>query len=174
MGQVLPRDLGKSWKTGLHLLSTRDINSHNWESNPELLPSPHLTYSVQFSSIAQSCPTFCDPMDCSTSHFPITNYRSLRKLLTIVSIMRWSRVCVGSGRHPLLLLPSIFPSIRLFSNELVLRIRWPKYWSFSFSISPSSEYSGLIAFRTDWWISLQSFSNTIVQKHQFFSTQLSL
>ena len=66
----------------------------------------------------------------------ITNYRSLHKLLIIVSIMRWSRVCVGSGRHPLLLLPSIFPSIRFLSNESVLRIRWPKYWSFSFSISP--------------------------------------
>ena len=82
--------------------------------------------------------------------------------------------------HPLsypLLLPSIFPSIRVFANELVLPIRWPKYWSFSFSISPSSEYSGLICFG---WISLQSkglsrvFSNTTVQKHQFFGAQLSL
>ncbi|CAI9159410.1 unnamed protein product [Rangifer tarandus platyrhynchus] len=81
--------------------------------------------------------------------------------------------------RPLLLPPSIFPSIRVFSNELVLRIRWPKYWSFSFSISPSNEHPGLISFRMDWWISLQSkrlsrvFSNTTVQKHQHFSTQLS-
>ena len=82
---------------------------------------------------------------------------------------------------PLLLPPSIFPSIRVFSNELVLRIRWLKNWSFSFSIFPSSEYSGL-RFPLGWtgWISLQSkghsrvFSNTTVQKHQFFGTQLSL
>ena len=75
---------------------------------------------------------------------------------------------------PLLLLPSIFANIRIFSNESVLRIRWPKYWSFSFSISPSNEYSGLISFRWTSWISLQSkglsrvFSNTTFQKHQFF------
>ena len=80
---------------------------------------------------------------------------------------------------PLLLLPSIFPSIRVFSNELALLIRWPKYWSFSFSISPFNEYSGLISFRVDWLNLLQSkgisrvSSNTTVQKHQFFGTQLS-
>ena len=82
--------------------------------------------------------------------------------------------------HPLLLLPSIFPSIRIFSNEPVLLIRWPKYWSFSFSISPSNEYSGLIPLGLTGLISLQSkrlsrvFSITTVQKHQFFGTQLSL
>ena len=82
--------------------------------------------------------------------------------------------------HPLLLLPSIFLSIRVFSNESALRIRWPKHWSFSFRISPSNEYSGLISFRLAGQISLQSkglsrvFSNTTVQKHQFFSVQLSL
>src|SRR5574341_169818 len=81
---------------------------------------------------------------------------------------------------PLLFLPSIFPSIRVFSNESALHIRWPKYRSFSFSISPSNEHLGLIYFRMDWLISLQSkglsrvFSNTTVQKHQFFSAQLSL
>ena len=77
--------------------------------------------------------------------------------------------------HPLLLLPSIFPSIRAFPNELALCIRWPKYWSFSFSISPSNEHSGLISFRMDGWIFLQSkgvsrvFSSTTSWKHQFFS-----
>jgi len=82
--------------------------------------------------------------------------------------------------HPLLLLPSIFPSITVFSNESVLHIKWPKYWSFSFSISPSNEYLGLISFRMDWLDLLQSrglsrvFSNTTVQKQQLFSTQLSL
>ena len=82
--------------------------------------------------------------------------------------------------RPLLLLSSIFPSTRVFSYELDLHIRWPEYWSLSFCISPSNEYSGLISFRTDWLISLQSkglsrvFSNTIVQKHQLFNTQCSL
>ena len=82
--------------------------------------------------------------------------------------------------HPLLLLPSIFPSIRVFSNESVLHIRWPKYWSFSFSISPSNKYSGLISLRIDWFdlLAVQEvsgvFSKTAVQKHQFFSTQISL
>ena len=82
--------------------------------------------------------------------------------------------------HPLLLLPSIFPSMRVFSNESALHIRWPKYWSFSFMISPFNEHRRLISFRMDWLISLQSkglsrvFSNTTVQKHQFFSAQLSL
>ena len=78
---------------------------------------------------------------------------------------------------PLLLLPSMFSSIRVFSNELALHIRWPRYWSFSFSISPSNEYSGLISFRMDWFdlLAVQGlsrvFSNTTIQKHQFFSTQ---
>ena len=82
--------------------------------------------------------------------------------------------------HPLFLLPSIFPSIRVFSAESVLCIRWPTYWSFNFSISPSNEYSGLIYFRIDWFDllavqgTLRVFSNTIVQKHQFFGAQLSL
>ena len=80
----------------------------------------------------------------------------------------------------LFLLPSVLPSIRVFSNKSVLHISWPKYCSFSFSISPSNEYSGLISFRMTGWISLHSkglsrvFSNTTVQKHQFFSAQLSL
>ena len=79
----------------------------------------------------------------------------------------------------LLLLPPIPPGIRVFSNESALHMRWPKFWSFSFSISPSNEHPGLISFRMDWWISLQSkglsrvFSSTTVQKHQFFSAQLS-
>ena len=103
----------------------------------------------------------------------ITNSRSLLKLMSIESVMPSNHLILCCS---LLLLPSIFPSIRVFSNESVLCIRWPKYWSFSFSISPSNEYSGLISFR----ISLQSkglsrvFCNTTVQKHQFFCAQLSL
>ena len=106
----------------------------------------------------------------------ITNSQSLLKLMSIESVMPSNHLILC---HPLLLLPSIFPSIRAFSNESVLSIRWPKYWNFSFSINPSNEYSGLISFRMDW-LELQSkglsrvFSNTTVQKHQFFGIQLSL
>ena len=104
----------------------------------------------------------------------ITNSQSLLKLMSIELVMPSSHLILC---HPLLLPPSIFPSIRVFSNELVLCVRWPKYWSFSFSISPSNEYSGLISLS---WISLLSkglsrvFFNTTVQKHQFFGAQLSL
>ena len=106
-----------------------------------------------------------------------TNSRSLHKLMSIELVMPSNHLILC---HPLLLLPSIYPSIRVFSNESALRMRWPKYWSFSFSISPSNEYSGLISFRIDWFVSLQSkrllrvLSNTTVQKHWFFGTQLSL
>ena len=108
----------------------------------------------------------------------ITNLRSLLKLMSI-KLVRPSNYLILC--HPLLLPPSIFPSIRVFSNESALRIRWPKYWSFSFSISSSSEYSGLISFKMDWLdlLAVQGtlsrvFSNTTVQKHQFFGAQLSL
>ena len=105
----------------------------------------------------------------------ITNSRSLPKLTSIESVMPSSHLILC---RPLLLLPPTPPSIRVFSNESTLRMRWPKYWSFSFNISPSNEHSGLISLRMDW-ISLQSkglsrvFSNTTVQKHQFFGAQLS-
>ena len=107
----------------------------------------------------------------------ITNSRSLLKLMSIASVMPSNHLILCCPR---LLLPSIFPSIRVFSNESVLHIRWPKYWSFNFSISPSNEYSGLISFRMDWLDLLavqrtsRVFSNTTVQKHQLFSVQLSL
>ena len=78
----------------------------------------------------------------------ITNSRSLLKFMSIESVMPYNHLILC---HPLFLLPSIFPSIKIFSNESALCIRWPKYWSFSFSISPSSEYSGLISFRMDWF-----------------------
>ena len=105
--------------------------------------------SVQFSLVTQSCLTLCDPMDCSTPGFlSITNSWSLLKLMSVESVMPSNHLILC---RPLLLPPSIFPSIRVFSNESVLHIRWPKYWSFSFSISPSNEYSGLIFFRIDWF-----------------------
>ena len=131
----------------------------------------------QFSSVSQSCPALCDPMDCSRPGLPVR--RQLPEFIQthVESMMPSNHLIVC---YPLLLLLSIFPSIRVFSNESALRIRGPKYWSFSFSISPCSEYSGLIPLGWTGWISLRSkglsrvFSNTTVQKHQFFTAQLSL
>ena len=100
-------------------------------------------------SVTQLCLTLCDPWTAAHQGFLfITNSRSLPKLMSIESVMPSNQLLLY---HPLLLLPSIFPSIRVFPNELALCIRWPKYWSFSFSISPSNEYSGLISFRIDWF-----------------------
>ena len=136
--------------------------------------------SVQFSSVQplSRVQLFVTPRTpaCQTP-LSFTVSWSLLKLMSVKLVM--------TSNHPilcphLLLLPSIFPCIRVFSNESVLCIRWPKYWSFSFSISPSNEYSELISFRMDWLDLLLSrglsrvFSNTSVQKHQFFGTQLSL
>ena len=101
--------------------------------------------NTQFSSVSQSCLTLCNPMYCSTPGFPsTTNSRSSLKLMSIELVMPSNHLILCC---PLLLLPSIFPSISVFSNESVIRIRWPEYWSFSFNISPSSEYSGLISFK---------------------------
>ena len=104
---------------------------------------------VQFSSVAQSCLTLCDPMDgARQASLSITNSQNSLKLMSIVSVIpsNHSILC-----RSLLLLPSICSSIRVFSNESALPIRWPKYWSFSFSVSPSNVYSGLISFRNDWF-----------------------
>ena len=102
---------------------------------------------------------------------------SLLKLMSVESVMPSNHLILC---YPLLLLPSIFPSIRVFSNESALYIRWPKYWSFNFSISPSNEYSGLISFRINWFDllaaqgTLKSLLQHTAQKHQFFGVQLSL
>ena len=107
----------------------------------------------------------------------ITNSQSLLKPMSIESVMPSSHLILC---RPLLLLPRVLPSIRVFSSESALRMRWPKYWSFSFNISPSNEHPGLISFRMDWLNllvvqgTLKSLSNTTVQKHQFFGAQLSL
>ena len=104
--------------------------------------------SVQFGSVAQLCPTFVTPWTAACQASPsITNSWSLLKFISIASVMPFNHLIFC---HPLLFPPSIFPSIRIFSNESVFPIRCPKYWSFSFSISPSNEYSGLISFRMDW------------------------
>ena len=144
--------------------------SYNFLYTVILSPS---VQSVQSLSCVQ---LFATPWTAAhQASLSITNSQSLPKLLSIELVMPSNYLILC---HPLLLLPSIFPSIRVFSNESVLCIRWPKCWSFSFSISPSNEYSGLISFRMDWLYLLQSkglsrvFSNTTAQKHQFFGTQL--
>ena len=129
------------------------------------------------SSVAQLCPTPCDPMDCSTLGL---HHQLLELAQTHVHR-------VGDAIQPshpllsLLLLPSIFPSISVFSKESVLHIRWPKYWSFSFSIRPFKECLGLISLRIDWFdlLAVQGILKSLLhqlmlQKHQFFGTQLSL
>ena len=134
--------------------------------------------SVHFSSVAQSCPTLCDPMNCSMLGLPV-HYQLPE--FTQTHVHRVGDAIQSS--HPLSSPspPAPNPSQhQSFSNELILRMRWPKYWSFSFSIIPSKEIPGLISFKWTGWISLQSkglsrvFSNTTVQKHQFFSAQPSL
>ena len=105
-------------------------------------------YSVQFNSVAQLCPTLGNPMNRSTpGPLCITSSQSSPKLMSIESVMPSNHLILC---RPLRLLPSIFPSIRVFSNESALCIRWPKSWSFSFNISPSNEHPGLISFRMDW------------------------
>ena len=137
-----------------------------------------------FSSVAQSCPTLCDPMDCSTPGFPV--YQQLLELAQthvhwVVDAIQHLILCCW-----LLLLASVFPTIRVFSSEQVLCIRCPKYWSFSFNISPSNEHSGLISFRIDWFdlFALQGMLKSLIQHHiskasmvqhsAFFIVQLSL
>ena len=139
-----------------------------------------LLAGLQFSSVQSlSCVRlFVTPWTaaCQAS-LSITNAQSLLKLMSIKSVMPSKDLILS---RPLLLLSSIFPSIRVFSNESLLHMKWPKYWSFSFSISPSNEYAGLISFTIDGLISLRSkqvsriFTNTTVQKHQFFGTQFCL
>ena len=114
----------------------------------KLLPQWLVTIShIQVSSVAQSCLTLCDPMNCSTPGLPVHyQFLEITQLMPIELVMPSSHLILC---HPLLLLPLIPPSIRVFSNESTLHMRWPKYWSFSFSISPSNEYAGLISFRMD-------------------------
>ena len=136
--------------------------------------------SVQFSSVQSLSHVwlFATPwITARQASLSITNSRSPPKLMSIESVMPSSHLILC---RPLLLPPSVFPSIRVFCNESAFHIRWPRFWSFIFSISPSSEYSGLISFRMDWFDLLQSkglsrvFSNTtVLQRSAFFTVQLS-
>ena len=136
--------------------------------------------SLQFSSVAQSCPTLCDPHELQHTRPPCPSPSP--KLMSIELVMPSNHLILC---HPLLLLPSIFPNITVFSNESTLHIRWPKYWSFSFNISPSSEHPGLISFRMDWLdlLAVQGTLKSLLQRHSskasillhsaFFIVQLS-
>ena len=117
------------------------------------------------SSVTQSCPTLCDPMNRSTqASLSITNSQSSLRLMSIKSVRPSSHLILC---HPLLLLPPIPPSIRVFSNESTLCMRWPKYWSFSFSIIPSKEHPELISFRMDWLdlLAVQGTLKSLLQHH---------
>ena len=124
-------------------------------------------FSLQFSSVAYSCPTLCHSVDCSTPGFSVHHQL---KLMFSESVMPSNHLILC---RPLLLLPSIFPKIRVFSNESALCIRWPKYWSFSFSISPSNKYAGLISFRMHW-LDLLAVQGTLKSLFQHHSSKASI
>ena len=143
-----------------------NLSTSIWSKN---LPTPtaNSIRSVQFSSVQplSHVRLFATPWTaaCQAS-LSITKSWSLLRLISIELVIPSNHLILC---HPLLLLPSIFPSIRVFSNESVLHIRWPKYWSFSFSISPSNEYSGLISFRMDWLdlLAVQGTLKSLLQHH---------
>ena len=132
-------------------------------TEPPGKPTGHL---VQFSSVAQSCPTLCDPMNRSVPGLPVHHQLpdfTQTHVHQVGDAIQPSHLC-----RPLLLLSPIPPSIRVFSNESTLRMRWPKYWSFSFSIIPSKEHPGLISFRMDWLdlLAVQGILKSLLQHHR--------
>ena len=148
----------KAWEHGCSISKwqSQDANMSSLEPAPT---------SLQFSSVAQLCLTLCDPMDHSMPGLPV--HHQLPELTQthvhwVGDAIQPSHLCC-----PLLLAHSIFPSIRVLPNESVLHIRWPKYWSFSFSISPSNEYSGLISFKMDWLdlLAVQGTLRSLLQHH---------
>ena len=139
--------------------------------------------NIQFSSVTQSCRILCDPMNCSTPGLLVHHQLpEFTQLMSIESVMPSSHLILC---RPLLLLPPIPPSIRDFSNESALHMKWPKYWSFRFSINPSNENPGLISFRMDWWdllagqrtlkslLQLHSSKPSILRCSAFFTVQFS-
>ena len=184
--------MAQRWRPGLFLERSsqgrRSLGFSSWRNPCAISGQPGLPLLVnmhQFSSVQSlSCVRlFATPRTaaCQAS-LSIVNSRSLLKLMSIEAVMPSNHLVLC---HPLLLLPSVFASIRVFSNESALRIRWPKYWSFSLSISPSNEYSGLISFRMDWLdlLAVQGTLKTLLQHHSskastlrrsaFFIAQLS-
>ena len=153
-------------------------SNHKERQCQRILTLPHnCTHSVQLSSVTQSCLTLCDPMNCSTPGLSV--HRKLPEFTQThvnESVMPSSHLILC---RPLLLLLPIPPSIRIFSNESTLHMRWPKYWSFSFSIIPSKEHPGLISFRKDWLdlLAVQGTLKSLLQYHSskalILGTQLS-
>ena len=154
-------------------------------NNINLIAKGHICVESQFSSVSQSCPTPCDPLYCSMPDLPVHHQHPE---FTQTHVQRRESVMPSSHLIlccPLLLLPPIPRSIRVFSNESTLRMRWPKYWSFSFSISPSNEHPGLISFSMDWLdlLAVQGTRKSLLQHHSskasilqrsaFFTVQLS-
>ena len=184
-GHVIVVWTSEGWKArGRAGLSPASRNSHTMEGGRDTCQVRGYPLGIQHCCLFScSCLTLCDPVDCSMQAFPsFTISLSLLKLMSIESMMpsRYLILC-----HPFRLLPWIFPNIRVFSNESALYIRWPKYWSFSFSISPSHEDSGLISFSIDWFdlLAVQGSLKSLLQYHclkasilqhsAFFMVQLS-
>ena len=131
-------------------------------------------HSVQFSSVTHSCPTPCDPMNCSMPDLPV--HHQIPEFTQIHVHWVGDAIQPSHPLRPLLLLPPIPPSIRVFSNESTLRMRWPKYWSFSFRISPSNEHPGLMSFRMDWLdlLAVQGTLKSFLQHHSSKASILQL
>ena len=159
----------ENYKTQKLWFPQESVSTFNIISNIHIDMKKAIKNSV--SSVSQSCPTLWIPWTaaCQASLF-ITNTQSLLKLISIESVMASNHLILC---HPLLL-PSVFPSIRVFFNESVLCIRLPKYWSFSFSISPSNEYSGFISFRIDWFdlLAVQGTLKSLLQHHSSKTSSL--
>ena len=165
MWETLVRSLGQ--EDPLEKEMATHSSTHAWKIPWTKEPGRLESSSVQFSSVTQSCPTLCDPMNCSTPgppvHHQLLEFTQTR-LTSIKSAMPSSHLILC---RPLLLLPPIPPSIRVFSNESSLCMRCPKYWSFSFSIIPSKEIQGLISFRIDWldFLAVQGTLKSLLQHY---------
>ena len=153
------RQQWKEWNPNIYNNWSKLCNRHQTQNGL------HYWFISQFSSVAQSCPTLCDPMNCSTPGLPVHHQLpELTQLMSIELVMPSSHLILG---HPLLFLLPIPPSIRVFSNESTLHMRWPKYWSFIFSINPSNEHPGLISFRINWMdlLAVQGTLKSLLQHH---------
>ena len=161
----------RAWYASVHEVAKSLTQPNDWTVNPT--SSDLFKYSVQFSSVQSLSRVWLFATSWTAARqdsLSISNSQSLFKLVSIESVMLSNHFILC---HPLLLLPSIFPSIRVFSNQSVLLIRWPKYWSFSLSISPSKKYSGLISFRMDW-LDLLAVQGTLKSLFQHHSSKASI